>query len=662
MCGFAHFLEKVLIMNETNYNNGIPPQPGLVWDGGGWGWPTSLDSHSTDDTMILFPSKKPNPPTETISLSPPSNGGLYVSMLPHNAAPVYLKDRLKVDYIPGKGPKFTPYNQLVQLQKIFDDQIAAAKAHIIEPAAQIIGRAFTSLQGITDTQTGDDSRVSSAGASLDAAVKGLQDANNEVLISEANVTHRHDIAEKALRDTIPMLGLSNVSPAEYDVVLTRVLDAVSRSYWEEKSVKPRVEEYNAKQRLLAALDNISIIIEDVLSKSNVLTTVVNQVKNERETSAKLAALMAIAGVNSMPVYTPQMVESAQAAFAAARGMILNRAPGMLQLTTAAEGVLTTASELAGSTASGLWRGAVELSRIATVSMVGPTVGALVIGFWPKEAGLGSDQILGRDMELFAAQAQLFAAGQVSITPEMTSVNLPVRGMLLTENGRQNVSLVKTGVAGVSANVPVLRTVRDEKTGLDKITLPAVAGAPPRTILINPVPVVPTAPSNTGNSLPIPVTPVHTGTTIKQVDSIVTTTFPAEDLKGLQDFIYWQPDATGSGVEAIYVMMRDPLDSGRFTHKQLDKKYLKHASDFGINDTRKNRETLTKFRDALEKHLEDKGTVEKGIYILVEGSKVFFNSKTNNVVVTSKDGSFISGWKLDVNSPQYKNYIEKGILR
>ncbi|WP_262211357.1 colicin D domain-containing protein [Serratia ficaria] len=110
------------------------------------------------------------------------------------------------------------------------------------------------------------------------------------------------------------------------------------------------------------------------------------------------------------------------------------------------------------------------------------------------------------------------------------------------------------------------------------------------------------------------------------------------------------------------MVSDPLDSGRFTRKQLDKKYLKHASDFGINDTKKNRETLTKFRDALEAHLEDKGTVEKGTYLLVEDSKVFFNYKTNKVVVTSKDGSFISGWKLDVNSQQYKNYIEKGILR
>ncbi|MGF7448505.1 S-type pyocin domain-containing protein, partial [Klebsiella michiganensis] len=57
----------------------------------------------------------------------------------------------------------------------------------------------------------------------------------------------------------------------------------------------------------------------------------------------------------------------------------------------------------------------------------------------------------------------------------------------------------------------------------------MAGAPSRTILVNPVPVGPAAPPHTGNSTPAPVTPVHTGTEVKQADSIVTTTIPAADL-------------------------------------------------------------------------------------------------------------------------------------
>ncbi|MGN7973368.1 S-type pyocin domain-containing protein [Serratia sp. 22264] len=275
---------------------------------------------------------------------------------------------------------------------------------------------------------------------------------------------------------------------------------------------------------------------------------------EAETRAKTAELMTKAGVKPTPVYTPEMVKSAQASLAAVGAMVLNRAPGMLQLSTAAEGVLTTTSELAGSIAGAVWRGAIALAETATVSTAGATVSALVMGFWPTEAGKGSDKLYGRDIVMFGFQANLIAAGKVSISPEMHSVDLPVRGSLVMENGQQQVRLVKTGIGGVPASVPVLKAVRDEKTGLDRITLPAVGGAPSRTILINPAPVGPTAPPHTGNSSPAPVTPVHTGTTVKQADSIVTTSFPADDLKELQDFIYWQPDATGSGVEAIYVML------------------------------------------------------------------------------------------------------------
>ncbi|MBU5411342.1 S-type pyocin domain-containing protein [Serratia ureilytica] len=155
-------------------------------------------------------------------------------------------------------------------------------------------------------------------------------------------------------------------------------------------------------------------------------------------------------------------------------------------------------------------------------------------------------------------------------------------------------------------------------------------------------------------------PVHTGTGIRQADSIVVITFPADVVQDLQDFILWQPDALETGVEAVYVMGSDPLDSGCFTRQQLDKKY-KHASDFGVADTRKNRETLTQYRDALEAHLNDRDTVERGTYIREKDSKVFFNSRTNNVVVIRRDGYFSTGMKLSPGTPQYKNYMEKGVL-
>ncbi|CAI2523006.1 S-type pyocin domain-containing protein [Serratia plymuthica] len=620
----------------------------------------------------------PTPPSGTIPASPPSNGGLYVSMLPPNVAPVYLKDRVSVEYVPGKGRQFTPYGQLAQLEKIFDDQIAAARNRIAEPVDRIIDR-VNAVFRLVNTHVGNDPRVISSEKLLREANHGLQVANSEVQLSEGNVSQKHEAAEKALNDVKPKLGLSGVEPEDYDALLTRALEPVSRSYWEEYSVKPRVEEFNAKQRLLAALDNIAVVIQDVESKASTLTDVVNQVNKERadaetkakaeeeakakaetEARAKTAELMTKAGVKPTPVYTPEMVKSAQASLAAVGAMVLNRAPGMLQLSTAAEGVLTTTSELAGSIAGAVWRGAIALAEAATVSTAGATVSALVMGFWPTKAGEGSDKLYGRDIVMFGFQANLIAAGKVSISPEMHSVDLPVRGSLVMENGQQQVKLVKTGIGGVPASVSILKAVRDEKTGLDRITLPAVGGAPSRTILVNPAPVGPTAPPHTGNSSPAPVTPVHTGTTVKQADSIVTTSFPADDLKELQDFIYWQPDATGSGVEPIYVMLSDPLDSGRFTRKQLDKKF-KHAIDFGISDTKKNSETLTKFRDEVNAHLADKETVERGTYRREKGSKVYFNPKSMRVVILKANGDFLSGWKINPDADNGRIYLETGDL-
>ncbi|EMY0612784.1 S-type pyocin domain-containing protein [Serratia marcescens] len=175
--------------------------------------------------------------------------------------------------------------------------------------------------------------------------------------------------------------------------------------------------------------------------------------------------------------------------------------------------------------------------------------------------------------MFALQASLAAAGRATIQPGMTSVDLPVRGFITTDDdGRQSVNFVRTGVGGVSPSVPVFRPVRDELTGLDKITLPAMAGVPARTILINPVPTGPAAPAHTGNGSPGPKSPVHTGTGIRQADSIVVTTFPADVVQDLQDFILWQPDATEIGVETIYVMVSKPYGETNARGKYSGREY------------------------------------------------------------------------------------------
>ena len=83
---------------------------------------------------------------------------------------------------------------------------------------------------------------------------------------------------------------------------------------------------------------------------------------------------------------------------------------------------------------------------------------------------------------------------------------------------------------------MFNAVRDNATGLDKITLPAVGSEPSRTILINPVPTGPSVPAHTGNSSPGPSIPMHTGSDIKQADSIVTTILPGAEVMVGQDFI------------------------------------------------------------------------------------------------------------------------------
>ncbi|EDS3421622.1 pyocin, partial [Salmonella enterica] len=141
------------------------------------------------------------------------------------------------------------------------------------------------------------------------------------------------------------------------------------------------------------------------------------------------------------------------------------------------------------------------------------VAATVAGFWPFGAGESQDEVervLGRDTDaLLALNARLLSGNGVKVEPGMRSVEMPVRGSLVEDNGRLVLRLLKTG-DDIPATVQILDAERDYGTGLDRITVPAVGGVQSRTILINPVS-VPETPSDTGNTSPVPVTPVHTGT-------------------------------------------------------------------------------------------------------------------------------------------------------
>ncbi|WMW63328.1 S-type pyocin domain-containing protein [Serratia marcescens] len=53
---------------------------------------------------------------------------------------------------------------------------------------------------------------------------------------------------------------------------------------------------------------------------------------------------------------------------------------------------------------------------------------------------------------------------------------------------------------------------------------------------------------------------------------MVTTFPADVVQDLQDFILWQPDATEIGVEAIYVMVSKPYGETNARGKYSGREY------------------------------------------------------------------------------------------
>ena len=79
-------------------------------------------------------------------------------------------------------------------------------------------------------------------------------------------------------------------------------------------------------------------------------------------------------------------------------------------------------------------------------------------------------------------------------------------------------------------------------------------------------------------------------------------------------------------------------------------------------TKKNAATIELFRKAIAAHLDDAGTVLRGTYVWVPGSKVYFNAATNNAVIIDKVGNFVGGFKLIPGSKKYINYIKSVALQ
>jgi len=152
-------------------------------------------------------------------------------------------------------------------------------------------------------------------------------------------------------------------------------------------------------------------------------------------------------------------------------------------------------------------------------------------------------------------------------------------------------------------------------------------------------------------------PIYTGVELQPLE-IEALSYPGEVLDA-DDLIITFP--IDSGIDPVYLMFSEPLDSGIFTRKQLQKKFDSHKEDFGFKGQNANNKTLAKFRDAILSHLSDPETIEKGTYHSEPNSKVYFNPSSNLVVIIGSDGMFVSGWHIERGTRQYHVYVDTGVL-
>ncbi|MCU5772840.1 S-type pyocin domain-containing protein [Erwiniaceae bacterium BAC15a-03b] len=457
-------------------------------------------------------------------------------------------------------------------------------------------------------------------STLDAVIKQRQDAQSK--LSAANASYNTALASKKNADTA-------LAQAQADAKAKR--DAEIKRQAEEATRIKAQQEADAKARAVA----------DAEAKA--------AAEAATKVAAKEAAMSRLEEPNVFGVK------------ALAAAMAVSKTPMVF-----AETGLGTIS-LSGKAATAAWafvRGVV--SELSGVAIAGTSIGALIasIAYIPK-AGEGSADVPGRNnINMFSTvmdPSALNLPDDKTIKAALKSggtVDSLVRGRVYYDNDRFNTELVRTEKP---TTINVVNAVIDEATGFYGYTIPATDTLPSRTILVSPDS-VPEA-----GGLPPLVTPIVTEVGISDTGNhnvpdtdFNIETYPLTDEPDFSDFILVFEELN---LKPMYVMFQDSLDDGRFTRKQLDRKF-KHAPDFGINDTKKNRETLAKFRDAIEAHLEDPSTIEKGTYSMVEGSRVYFNEKTLRVVIIDKQDMFVSGWLLDPKAltSQYQNYINTGVLR
>ncbi|QGF91729.1 hypothetical protein GH769_00285 [Pseudomonas sp. CFSAN084952] len=203
-----------------------------------------------------------------------------------------------------------------------------------------------------------------------------------------------------------------------------------------------------------------------------------------------------------------------------------------------------------------------------------TVGLFTLAYSSSMAGPEQDErparfryALGVSPDLLELPSGTYLASAAAV---QGSVDLPFR--LINEtlsDGRSYVSLVKVDEVNVPSSVSVRGATLDLQTGLYSLTVPSLVVDQPGITLTWTPANLPGEHSLTATTLAVtPTVPTYTGVELKPL-VIEAETYPGV-VTDVSDLIISFP--ANSGLEPIYLMFSEPLDSGIFTRRQLDKKY------------------------------------------------------------------------------------------
>lgn len=405
--------------------------------------------------------------------------------------------------------------------------------------------------------------------------------------SGRRITNARQKTQLAKRE-LAMINLVRQEKAQLDVAIARAEAAARAQARKEAEVRARAEaeararaeertraEAQAKAEKRAKAEaalKARTEERDRLLKVTQAAFSANVAETERLKAEDRTRTNALATVGLEPSYTESSpyLNNIFQVMSEATTLAFNRAAyGGMQLAGEGAGTLITDTAITAALKKAIQAGITLLTKNSVA-------GVIVAGFWPTEAGKGSDKVGLDAAALFTVQAELLA-GQGVIQPEMKMVEMPVRGSLVEDNGHLALRLFKTGENGISKNVHIVKAERDKKTGLDIITLEPTKKYPSRTIIVNPYlwdtlkaadlmdfpqlipggdPLNPADYAVPPLSQQLPATPPHTGTEIKPVENIQLTTTPVAE-EELRDFIYWQLNANATGVEPVYVMLSEP---------------------------------------------------------------------------------------------------------